>query len=232
MKKYMGKGFMVLFISAAIVGTTKLNCEPVKENPQLTASFLGDSVTYGDTLNSRDEAYPARFGAMTGIKINNYGVCATTIAKNSPRSFIERYNEIDKNSNLIVVAGGSNDFGFNTPIGKLGDTDISTFHGALNTLMNNLHSEYPNAYLIFSTPIHRIDDVYTNKQGLRLEDYANAIIEECAVHGINVVDLLNDSAVDFRSQWTTMMPDGLHPKQQGQQLIANSFYMGIIGNLP
>ena len=221
-----------LFTTMSIISTTffvTCNLSMVKADVKI-ASFLGDSVTYGYTLPSQDYAYPAIFGEMTKMKINNYGVCCTTIATTRVENFVERYEEIDPQSNLIVVAGGSNDYGFSTPMGEIGSRDISTFHGALNVLMNNLQTKYPRATIIFMAPIKRGDFLYPNSLGYYLEAYRDAIVEEGAAHGILVLDLLSEPSLDFTNNWPETLPDGLHPNPECQREIAEYLYTRLYGN--
>jgi len=174
-------------------------------------SFLGDSITYG--LRS-EKAYEYFLGELMGAEtVNNYGICSSQISTggtgDDSTAFVNRYTEIDEDSDLIFIFGGTNDWSHCTELGELGDTDTDTFYGALDTLISSLLEEYPDATLVIATPLHRIDErsgfyynedgEYVNTNGDSLEDFANAIIEVAKKYGITVVDLYNMESCDFSS---------------------------------
>ena len=193
----------------------------VFENP-VTLSIIGDSITYGTMPDmSRGLAYPERLGNLCkAVTVNNYGINGTTLAVNSTLSMVSRFQDIDKKSNLIIIAGGTNDFGLNTPMGDVNSTDTSTFNGALNYMIINLKLMFPDKYIVIDTPITRADQYNRNEQGLLLDDYANAIKEAAKRHDIYLLDLNQDAKLFFLSDLNQYMQDGLHPNAIGQQMIA------------
>ena len=192
----------------------------VFENP-VTLSIIGDSITYGAMPDmSRGLAYPERLGNLCkAVTVNNYGISGTTIAVNSSLSMVSRFQDIDKKSNLIIIAGGTNDFGMNTPMGDVNSTDTSTFNGALNYMIINLKLMFPDKYIVIDTPITRADQYNRNEQGLLLEDYANAIKEAAKRHDIYLLDLNQDAKLFFLSDLNQYMQDGLHPNADGHELM-------------
>ena len=203
----------------------------VFENP-VTLSIIGDSITYGAMPDmSRGLAYPERLGNLCkAVTVNNYGISGTTIAVNSSLSMVSRFQDIDKKSNLIIIAGGTNDFGMNTPMGDVNSTDTSTFNGALNYMIINLKLMFPDKYIVIDTPITRADQYNRNEQGLLLEDYANAIKEAAKRHDIYLLDLNQDAKLFFLSDLNQYMQDGLHPNAIGQQMIAEELNRMIFSN--
>ena len=203
----------------------------VFENP-VTLSIIGDSITYGAMPDmSRGLAYPERLGNLCkAVTVNNYGISGTTIAVNSTLSMVSRFQDIDKESNLIIIAGGTNDFGLNTPMGDVNSTDTSTFNGALNYMIINLKLMFPDKYIVIDTPITRADQYNRNEQGLLLDDYANAIKEAAKRHDIYLLDLNQDAKLFFLSDLNQYMQDGLHPNAIGQQMIAEELNRMIFSN--
>ena len=113
--------------------------------------------------------------------------------------------------------------------------DVS-FYGALNVILSTLKSKYPNATIVFVTPLHRYGfginsatgvehtfDSVPNGAGHTLEDYVNAIKLVCERYGVAVVDLYGELDMDPRNEETReyYMPDGLHPNTAGHRQIAN-----------
>ena len=82
---------------------------PVKEShwKGKRIGFLGDSITqYAEYVNS--------YTSLTGCTALNYGVSATHMArKNSSdtNAFERRYSSMAKNLDMVIVFGGTNDFG-------------------------------------------------------------------------------------------------------------------------
>ena len=92
-------------------------------------NFLGDSITQGAGVDDPQNIYVARIGRMCGLKAaNNYGISGTRIARQQKRTednprfdldFCQRALEMDKNADINVVLGGTNDFGHgDAPLGK------------------------------------------------------------------------------------------------------------------
>ena len=202
--------------------------------------FLGDSITQGVGAGPIENRYTNVFERNTGAVVLNYGVSGTRIAKQrkaafSPaesfgeRDFLLRVDEDIKETSvdLIVVFGGTNDFGHgDAHLGLFSDRDEYTFYGALHSLIAKLTNRFPEARIVFMTPLHRdLEDYLINPQGLRrapLIDYVNAIREVCEYYSIPVLDLYKNSgmqpAIEINKQ--IYMPDGLHPSAKGAERIA------------
>ncbi len=123
--------------------------------------FLGDSITEGVGVSKSKLRFPDVFKRITDIGVvKNYGVSGTTIAKqviageNDESSFCERFEHMDDDADIIVVFGGTNDFGHGeAPFGKETDRHMDTFCGACHYLMSNLIKKYPKAVIVFMTPL-------------------------------------------------------------------------------
>lgn len=202
---------------------------PVKlqyEEPPVI-NILGDSITYGENLASQNDAYPEVLGNLCGATVRNYGVKATTIAINNEASFLERYRQMERDANLILVMGGTNDFGLATPLGNLEDLASGCFYGGLNDLISGLKAQYPDVPIIFLTPMHREKEEFPNKQGLLLSDYVEAIREVCREQGIYVLDLYEEESLNFRDEMPLYMPDGLHPNAEGHKILAEYIFQSL-----
>ena len=99
--------------------------------------FLGDSITEGVGVSCVENRYTDVFKKITDVgEIKNYGISATRIAKQhngsiygefvDKNSFCERYNEMDDDADIVVVFGGTNDYGHgDAPFGTKNDKKIS-----------------------------------------------------------------------------------------------------------
>ena len=198
--------------------------------------FLGDSITFGVGVTNSDNIYWRRLAINDGCITKGYGISGTRIAQNLNPSiypedddlyFITRVPSMDADADVVVVFGGTNDFGHgDAPLGKISDRENTTFYGAVHNLMAALIKEYPDAVIVFMTPIHRCgevkpaDDVSPTNGG-SLQEYVDAIIEVAAYYNIPVLDLyrtldINPEILEMKERY---VPDGLHPCDAGHQHI-------------
>ena len=206
-------------------------------------NFLGDSITEGVGVSCPENNYVSVFGRISGAQVRNYGIGGTRIAKQRSKSnserwdrdFVGRVEEMDADADIVVVFGGTNDFGHgDSKIGDFESRDEYTFYGAMHSLCIKLINKYPNSEIIFMTPLHRLsEDADVNEMGIRnqrtLAGYVDIIKEVAAYYGLPVLDLFSTSGlqpkVDIIKE--LYMPDGLHPSDKGAERIARRLYSFI-----
>ena len=197
-------------------------------------AFLGDSITEGTGASCVENRYTDVFGRISGAKVYNYGIGGTRIAPQHAKTadrfdldFILRADEIEKDADVIVVFGGTNDFGHgDAPFGELTDTTADTFCGALRVLYEKLLNLNPSAQIVVLTPLHRMsENVTVNERGKEckpLKCYVDAIKTVAEYYSLPVLDLWSVSGlqphVDIIRE--TFMPDGLHPSDKGHAILA------------
>ena len=194
--------------------------------------FLGDSITFGVGVSDPDNIYWKRFSINDGCLTKGYGISGTRIAANINPSiypeddnlyFITRVPSMDADADVVVVFGGTNDFGHgDAPLGSMTDRENTTFYGALHNLMIALMKKYPQAKIVFMTPAHRCGEVkpaddISPTNGGSLQKYVDAIIEVAAVYDIAVFDLYRAWDIDpeIPEMKQRYMTDGLHPNDDG-----------------
>lgn len=199
--------------------------------------FLGDSITHGGGDGKNQSCFVCRIARMTGAVCNNYGIPGTRIApQHQPskvprrdKDFILRVDEMESNADIIVVFGGTNDFGHgDAPFGTDSDETSDTFCGALQVLYRKLQIRYPCAVILILTPTRRLgeDNVLGEGQkkvpSLPLNAYVEQIRKTAANFGFPILDLYNEPALDPHDDTvhTYTMPDGLHPNAIGHEIIA------------
>lgn len=205
--------------------------------------FLGDSITEGVGASDREHRFTDVFARLSGAEVYNYGISGTRIARQrnpsqNPRwdlNFLDRVEEMNPAADVVVVFGGTNDFGHGD--GALGDfysRDEYTFYGAMHSLVNRLVNRYPEALLLFMTPLHRAsEDDPVNEIGLArhlLREYVAAQREVLTYYSIPVLDLYGTSGLTpkipvIRERF---MPDGLHPSDAGAERIATMLYRRLL----
>ena len=201
------------------------------ELKNLKINFLGDSITQGSGTTGPDKVFHQIIKRDFGLaEAYNCGVGGTRIARQT-----NHYNHIfdlyfglrakimPRDVDAIVVFGGTNDFGHgDSKMGDMDSRDVYTFCGAMNTLIEELKSDYPNAKIVFMTSLRRREENNPNHDGRILEDYVNAMIEITKRHNVPVIDLFRSGIIDpFDS---AVIPDGLHPNDKGHIIMAD--YIG------
>ncbi len=198
----------------------------------IKANFLGDSITEGVGVSNIENAYLNVLKTRYGLaEVRNYGISGTRIAKkhiptpDRPRmdlDFCMRVDEMDPDADLVVVFGGTNDFGHgDAPLGSMEDRTPDTFYGACHYLMTHLIERFPLATIVFMTPLHR--EFEKRKDYPDLVEYVDIIIEVARCYGIPVMDLYANSglAPSLPIIKQTFVPDGLHPNNAGASRIAD-----------
>ena len=199
-------------------------------------AFLGDSITEGCGVSDINNVFWNRIARQTGAECYGYGIGGTRIAPqtNVPQGETDLYygSRVDSmipDADIVVVFGGTNDFGHgDAPFGFVDDTDGRTFCGALHALCLKLINRYPDAQIVFLTPLHRDSESFGpyNERGIRLasdlEGYVDAIIDICAYYAIPVLDLFRVSGIQSKVQVIRekFIPDGLHPNDAGHVILA------------
>ena len=199
---------------------------------KLRVAFLGDSITHGDCVADKNNSYVNRtikhFGwedvqnhSLPGSRIGNY------IGEDPRRigpSFVERYQNMPEGFELVIVFGGTNDFGIgNEPVGTAADKTADTFCGALNLLLTGLKEKYPSALILFMTPLHRRNELESNTfTGAAFKEYIEAIRERVKAHEVRLLDLYEAKSLQPTEVYYEKMirKDGIHPNDEGHSLIA------------
>ena len=203
--------------------------------------FLGDSITEGHGLTSNFNRYDRYIERTCGLKkANNYGIGGTRIAYQRHPSDKARYDldfcgrcwNMDPSADIIVVYGGTNDYGHgDAPFGEVGDKDRTTFCGSVDHLIRTIKELYPSAVLVMVTPAHRSDDgtnppeekmTKHNIVGRRLEEYADAIVKIASIHGVPALNLLEKLDIDPKKpeDCEKYTFDGLHFNDEGHIALA------------
>ena len=186
---------------------------------------LGDSITWGyipDSGARMANPYPSIVKNLLGLsECRNYGISGSTLAVNSGNydPMCIRYADMDDDADIVLVFGGTNDYGravYTPNLGTITDSVNTTVYGALNILCDGLITKYPKALIFLCTPLKRADKTAANGGGYTLEDVAKAIRDVGEKFGMPVLDLNYEggfyiSNAAFRSQYGG--DDKLHPNQ-------------------
>ena len=202
--------------------------------------FLGDSITQGVGVSIPENRYVDRVEKLTGAICKNFGISGTRIAKQAipsateswDKDFISRVPELDEDADIVVVFGGTNDWGHgDAKLGCFESRDPFTFYGGLHTLYTSIVEKYPASQIVVLTPLHRDGELFHSvrenmehaKKPYTLKDYVNVIREVAEYYSIPVLDLFKTSGIQpaIPVIKETYIPDGLHPNDEGHKLLAN-----------
>lgn len=199
-------------------------------------NFLGDSITEGAGTSSHDKMFTMLIEREYGAICQNYGIGGTRIARQKTpteekwdRDFISRVPEMDNDADIVVVFGGTNDFGHgDAPLGTMSDRTPYTFYGALHCLYTALTEKYPDVPVVILTPLHRWNEDSPKGDNKpepvgTLKEYVNIIREVAEYYSLPVLDLFKESGLQPKIPVIQQkyVPDGLHPNDDGNAILAH-----------
>lgn len=198
----------------------------------LKINFLGDSITEGHGCSCDAAKFTSLIASEYGAITRCYGIGGTRLARQAqvscdPRwdlDFPSRVAEMEEDADLVVVFGGTNDFGHgDAPFGAFDDRTAETFCGALHELYTSLLEKYPEAVIMVMTPLHRCGECDPNMHGKILADYVSAIRTAAEYYALPVLDLWAVSGIQpaVSVMKDKYMPDGLHPNDAGHVILTN-----------
>lgn len=117
-------------------------------------------------------------------------------------------------------------------------TDTNTFRGRINCVLGFLKENFPDAQIVLLTPIHRSyarfgeknvqpDESFTNRIGLYVDSYVEAVKEAGNVWAVPVIDLnalcgLHPNTPAHAKYFANKDTDRLHPNADGHYRIAKT----------
>lgn len=118
--------------------------------------------------------------------------------------------------------------------------DGETYRGRINIALDKVKRLYPDKQIVLLTPIHRaqfhrsetnwqITEDYTNRCGIYLDEYINAVKEAGNVWAVPVIDMNSVSGlypmIDEHAQYFKDADnDRLHPNDKGHERLARTLY--------
>lgn len=211
--------------------TTSINTKTKK------IACLGDSITEGVHADGWQwHRYISQWFKNNGIEteITNLGIGGTSVCTSSYVTeqlvpFVNRLDTIPADSDVVIIFGGTNDWGNDANLGTLDSNDSSTFYGAYKNIISWLIENRPKAQILTITPLKRYykggGRVWVNAQtqpngkGNLLQDYVRAVKEVSELFSVPCVDLHNESGMNpvIETIRRNFMGDGLHPTAEGNK---------------
>ena len=194
--------------------------------------FLGDSITVGFV----DKPFANLVAENMGMTLTNLAVSGSHVTYENDevvKSVFVQRGDIPTDADLICIAGGTNDFGHNKPIGISSSNNFYDFYGAYKIMIDWIQQNRPDATLFCMTPLHRENDSKENTLGYVLEDYVNVIRDVCEDRGVPVLDLFSRSGLNpnIEAHKSNFATDGLHPNQIIHDRLGNHIIPNFIRGL-
>lgn len=212
-------------------------------------TVMGDSLTAASNLSEEDRAqyaYPVLLQEILGCKeVVNLGIGGSTISSLGADSMVERWDDVPKDSDIIIVFGGSNDMLFENKW-QYGALEYNsrmkeeTFCGDLDTLLSKMEWRYIEnndenyCKMIFINPPSNIlsDANYNTDPGnhVHQREFAAAINQIAQEYGFEVIDLYNNNILNTHDSnvQAQFMPDGIHGNAEGYRIMAEHIASQII----
>lgn len=213
-------------------------------------TILGDSLTQGSNLSEEERvkySYPVILQEILGCKeIVNLGIGGSTISALGDYAMVDRYTDIPKDSDIIIVFGGSNDMLFENKW-DYGELEYGvrvksdpTFCGDLNDLFDSMEKRFVEdnernycklicinpPSTILSTAFYNIDPGNLVHQ----KEFAKAINQIAYEYNFEVIDFYNNNILNSHDRDVNeqFVPDGIHCNEAGYRIMAEHIASQII----
>lgn len=213
-------------------------------------AIIGDSITAGSNLSTEEQveyAIPVQLQKILGAKeVYNLAIGGSTISRASNSyPMVDRWSEIPKDSDIIIVFGGTNDslfenkwdYGFLEYDKRM---TSGTFCGDLDEMLGGIEYTYREhnedsyiKFLIVNPPSTILQDaVYNRDPGnmVHQSDFAEAINEIAPAYGFEVIDMYNNNLFNSHDEKVnkTWIYDGVHGNTEAYQMMAEHIASEII----
>ena len=183
----------------------------------------------GDSFTNTSICWHKHIADRTGCIINNYGVSGSAIASYSnpyAETFVERYNSMTSECDIVVVFGGLNDAYTlskgRITLGDMNSTELTTFYGALKTLCEGLIAKYPDKLILALLPPNVIKNAESgaDTRYTKINEIVEAEKEVYTHYGIPYLDLRTGSTISTTDSHISLYnasPTNLHWNEAGHK---------------
>ncbi len=213
-------------------------------------TIMGDSLTEASNLSEEEKGlynWPTQLKDILGCReVVNLGIGGSTVSSCVAHyPMCERWSDIPKDSDIIIIMGGSNDMLFENKwqFGQLEydkRMNKDTFCGDLDRMLSSMAYIYRETNdenyckLIYINPPSTIlnDAVYASDTNnmVHQRSFAEAINTIAPTYGFEVIDMYNNNILnshdpDINAQYVY---DGIHCNKEGYKIMAEHVASQII----
>lgn len=206
---------------------------------------MGDSISDSTTTPS---TYPPEVAKHFGMTLIDCAISGSRTRSSFSKSTATLANL--SSANIFTIAHGTNDFQLETHLGAITDVPTpkatlddpayrsdenlidGTFYADYKGVIEYIYSINSNARIFLITPIRRTQGAKytgtdTNRLGLKLIDYVNAIKEIASYYSLPLLDNYNTSGFNQKTM-PIWLGDGLHPTPWAQKNVMAPKCIGFI----
>lgn len=202
----------------------------------LASPITFGSVGYTKDLQNRDistltvEGYVTAIERRYGLIASNFGAAGHTLVADYGTLVAKDYSDVA----LVTIAYGVNDARTGVPLGTVNSTDITTFAGALNKLLQKIYTDNPECRVLVLAPLQRLTvtdfGIATpNANGNYLIDFVNMCKAIAEKRSTAFLDQYRCSGINQTNLYYYTV-EGVHPVNQGFARIRNAV-IGILDEL-
>lgn len=199
-------------------------------------AFLGDSITAGTggtlTPDGSGMNYTDFIARYTSAEIINLGHGGSPIqGKDDNYAVVYRYEDIPKDSDVIVIFAGINDlFEGSDSFGSLERPERGTYCGDTLTTFRMIHKRHPDAetHVVITYP-NKMEE-YKEYTGEAFQDYADVQIKLAEKYGFNVINLYEEGFLDSHDSRVrnAFFKDDIHPDDLGSEVLGRHILVHLI----
>lgn len=184
----------------------------------------GETAVYGQISPTwKTESVFSLYKISESIKTGNW---SEQIAQNPNKGNL--LNSIDFNSiDYLFILIGTNDWRRNPKIGTDDSTDLTTFKGAMNVILDNILSTYPNINVVLLSPLYRAEfgdsDTVPNENGTYLYEVANAMGDIAKKYHLPFFNLYYEGGIN-KYNHQIYLSDKTHPTTAFDEKLASIMY--------
>jgi len=204
----------ILLIFLALV-----SCTETKKEIKIVC--IGDSITDGaGTQNQSTSAYPAVLGSLLGdgYTVVNSGRGGATMLRQSDSPFWVRKefsNVFAVQPHIVVIKLGTND-------SKDQNWNAARYAADYQAMIDTLKTMGSNPEIFLCSPVPAYNRAWNINDSVIQFEIIPAVAELAARNGLKVIDLYTPL-----SGKANLFPDGIHPNEEGAELIAKAVAEGI-----
>lgn len=201
--------FFILLLTTVLV-----SCTETKKEKKIIC--IGDSITDGSgTQNQSTSAYPAVLSRLLGpdYSVVNSGRSGATMLKQSNSPYWIRkefHNVFAVQPDIVVIKLGTND-------SKDENWDAARYVADYQAMIDTLKSMQSNPEIFVCSPVPAYNRAWTINDSVIQFEIIPAVAELAAENDLKVIDLY--SPLSGKSE---LFPDGIHPNEEGAELIAKA----------